>query len=142
VDRRNAALQAAAISALIPSARQIIAAVYSVPQPGQAGVALTSVEIMRAASGVILQNIVDKAGAKTAVLAMGSPYAILGFPSIRTYLCTFSPVATSERAAAKALFGEIPIHGKLPVTLPDIAKRGDGIDMNASEPGTDSGRQP
>jgi beta-N-acetylhexosaminidase len=38
-------------------------------------------------------------------------------------------VPTSERSAAKALFGEIPIHGKLPVTLPGIAKRGDGIDV-------------
>jgi beta-N-acetylhexosaminidase len=31
----------------------------------------------------------------------------------------------------KALFGEIPIHGKLPVTLPGVAKRGDGIDKEA-----------
>jgi beta-N-acetylhexosaminidase len=134
VDRRNAALEASAISALVPSARQIIAAVYSVPQPGQAGVAQTSVESFRSTTALILQNIVDKAGDKTAVLAMGSPYAILGFPSIRTYLCTFSPVATSERAAAKALFGEIPIHGKLPVTLPDVAKRGDGIDIEPGRP--------
>ena len=36
-------------------------------------------------------------------------------------------------AAAKALFGEIAIHGKLPVTLPDVAKRGDGIDRNVAE---------
>jgi beta-N-acetylhexosaminidase len=46
---------------------------------------------------------------------------------------TTEPVATSERAAAKALFGEIAIHGKLPVTLPDVAKRGDGIDRNVAE---------
>jgi len=41
-------------------------------------------------------------------------------------------VQTSERAAVKALFGEIPIHGKLPVTLPGIAKRGDGIDREVA----------
>jgi beta-N-acetylhexosaminidase len=63
---------------------------------------------------------------------MGSPYPILKFPGIHSYLCTFSPVATSERAVARALFGEIGIHGKLPVTLPEIAKRGDGIDMNVA----------
>ena len=133
VDRRNAAVAAAGIAALVPTARQIIAAVYSVPQPGQAGVAQTSIDTMnRATSGIILQNILDKASEKTAVLAMGSPYAILSYPAIRTYLCTFSSVSTSERAAAKALFGEIAIHGKLPVTLPDIARRGDGIDLNAT----------
>jgi beta-N-acetylhexosaminidase len=133
VDRRNAGLEAAAISAYVTASRQIIAAVYSVPQPGQAGVAQTSMEgFTRAPSAAILQNILDKAGQKTTVLAMGSPYPILSFSGIRSYLCTFSSVATSERAAAKALFGEIPIHGKLPVTLPDVAKRGDGIDREVA----------
>jgi len=34
----------------------------------------------------------------------------------------------------KAVFGEIPIHGKLPVTLPGVAKRGDGIDRDFLAP--------
>jgi hypothetical protein len=34
----------------------------------------------------------------------------------------------------KALFGEIPIHGKLPVTIPSIAARGSGIDRDAQSP--------
>ncbi len=134
VDRRNAALEADAIAATLPDMRRVVAAVYSVPQPGQAGVAQTGVNAaaMRATSGVILQRILDTAGERTAVLALGSPYPILDFPGIRSYVCTFSPVETSERAAAKALFGEIAIHGKLPVTLPDVAKRGEGIDREAS----------
>ena len=68
-------------------------------------------------SAGIFRNILDTAGDKTVVLALGSPYSILNFPSSRSYLCTYSWVPTSERSAAKALFGEIPIHGKLPVTL-------------------------
>ncbi len=133
VDRRNAALEADAIAAMLPDVRRVIAAVYSVPQPGQAGVAQTSVNAMamRATSGVILQRILDTAGERTAVLAMGNPYTILDFAGIRSYVCTFSPVETSERAAVKALFGEIAIHGKLPVTLPDVAKRGEGMDRDA-----------
>jgi beta-N-acetylhexosaminidase len=135
VDSRSAPVEAEGIAALLPKASHVIAAIYSVPQPGQAGVAQTSVDAMamKATSGVILQKILDAAGEKTIVLAMGSPYPILNFPNIHSYLCTFSPVATSERAAAKALFGEIAIHGKLPVTLPDVAKRGDGIDRNVAE---------
>jgi beta-N-acetylhexosaminidase len=135
VDSRSAPIEAEGIAGLLPKVNRVIAAIYSVPQPGQAGVAETSVDAMamKATSGVILQRILDMAGEKTMVLAMGSPYPILNFPDIRNYLCTFSPVATSERAAAKALFGEIAIHGKLPVTLPDVAKRGVGIDRNVAE---------
>ena len=36
-------------------------------------------------------------------------------------------VTVSETAAVKAIFGEIPIGGHLPVTIPGIAKRGEGI---------------
>jgi beta-N-acetylhexosaminidase len=124
------------IAASVAKAGRVIVGIYSTPQPGQAGVAHTSIDTsaMKANSGAILENILDTAGEKTAVLAMGSPYPILSYPQIRTYLCAFSSVSTSERAAARALFGEIPIHGKLPVTLPDTAKRGFGIDMPASAP--------
>jgi beta-N-acetylhexosaminidase len=134
VDRRSAPMEADAIAALLPKAGRVIAAIYSEPQPGQAGVAQTGLDTsaMKATSGVILHEILDTAGEKTIVLAMGNPYTIVDYPNIRSYLCAFSSVSTSERATARALFGEIPIHGKLPVTLPDVAKRGYGIDMNAS----------
>ena len=79
----------------------------------------------------ILRNILDKAGDRTVVLSLGSPYSILNFPTVRSYMCMYSFVTTSERAAVKALFGEIPIHGKLPVTLPGVAKRGDGLEREA-----------
>jgi len=32
----------------------------------------------------------------------------------------------------KALFGEIPIRGHLPITIPDVAKYGDGIQLPAT----------
>ena len=133
VDRRSAPVDAVGIAALLPHAQRIIAAVYSVSQPGPAEATATSASGLSAeGSAGILRNILNSAADRTAVLAMGSPYAILNFPSIRTYLCTYSWLATSEQSAAKALFGEIPIHGKLPVTLPGIAKRGDGIDKDAT----------
>jgi beta-N-acetylhexosaminidase len=49
------------------------------------------------------------------------------FPQIRSYLCTFSSAAVSEGSAVRALFGEIPTRGRLPVTIPGVAERGDGI---------------
>jgi beta-N-acetylhexosaminidase len=41
-------------------------------------------------------------------------------------LCTFSAARVSE-SAVKAVFGEIEIHGHLPVTIPGVASRGEGI---------------
>ncbi len=132
VDRRSAAVEAEGIAALASKAQHVIAAVYSVSQPGPAEAAATSASGLAAqGSAGILRNILDTAGDKTVVLALGSPYSILNFPSIRSYLCTYSWVPTSERSAAKALFGEISIHWKLPVTLPGVAKRGDGIEREA-----------
>jgi len=134
VDRRTAPFEADGIAAMLPRFGRVIAAIYSVPQPGQVGTQ-TSLDTMSAAketAGTILQRLLDQAGVRTVVLAMGSPYLILSYPNIQSYACAFSSVSTSEAAMVRALFGEIPIHGKLPVTLPNVAKRGDGMDMSLS----------
>lgn len=46
-------------------------------------------------------------------------------------MTTYSTVQPSEIAAVKALFGDIPIQGRLPVTIPGIAKYGEGIKLAA-----------
>jgi beta-N-acetylhexosaminidase len=75
-------------------------------------------------SGHLLEQILTAAADKTVVIALGSPYLIINYPEIRTYICTYSQPSTSEISAVKALFGEIQNHAKLPVTLPGIAPRG------------------
>jgi len=64
-----------------------------------------------------------------AIVAMGNPYLLSAFPKTAAYLATFSSTPPSEVSAVKALFGEIPITGKMPVTIPGFAKYGDGIQM-------------
>jgi beta-N-acetylhexosaminidase len=66
-----------------------------------------------------------------AIVAMGNPYLLSAFPKTAAYLATFSSTPPSEVSAVKALFGEIPISGKMPVTIPGFAKYGDGIPMAA-----------
>ncbi|HEV2578156.1 MAG TPA: glycoside hydrolase family 3 protein [Acidobacteriaceae bacterium] len=128
VDRRSADVEADAIAKLATNATRVIAAVFSVSQPGPVEAAATSASGLAAeGSAGILRGILSNAADKTVVVALGSPYAILNFPGIKSYVCTYSWVTTSERAAAKALTGEIAISGKLPVTLPGVAKRGDGM---------------
>jgi beta-N-acetylhexosaminidase len=66
------------------------------------------------------------------LVALGNPYLARNFPNAAAYVTTFSPTATSETALAKALFGEIPITGRLPVSIPGVAKFGDGIQLPAT----------
>lgn len=131
VDRRSAPVEAEGLAAMLPRFERVIAAVYSTPQPGRVGTQTSMDKVSAGTTGTILQAILDKAGDRTAVLAMGSPYTILNYPGTKTYVCAFSSVYTSEAAMVRALFGEIPIHGKLPVSLPNVAKLGDGMDRDA-----------
>lgn len=64
---------------------------------------------------------------KIVVISFGSPYFLTHFPEIDSYLCAYRYADQAQIAAAKALFGEIDIKGKLPVTLPDLYPFGHGI---------------
>jgi beta-N-acetylhexosaminidase len=66
-------------------------------------------------------------GKPVALIALGSPYLLRNFPEVSAYMATYSTVAIAEIAAAKAILGEIPIRGHLPVTIPGQAKYGEGI---------------
>jgi beta-N-acetylhexosaminidase len=68
-------------------------------------------------------------GVPIALISLGNPYLLRSFPTVAAYLATFSPAPTSEAAAAKAIFGAIEITGRLPVTIPGIAKYGEGIQL-------------
>jgi beta-N-acetylhexosaminidase len=78
-----------------------------------------------------MQRILQAAPGRTVVIALGNPYIARDFPAVQNYLCTFSNATVSELAAVKALFGEIAIRGKLPVTIPQVAQRGTGIERGA-----------
>ena len=127
VDPRIAAGMSDEILNAVAQARKVIAAVYVIPTAGKIGNSVN----MADAAGTLLQQLLDRAGQKTVVVAMGNPYVASDFPKIETYLCTFSNASVSEVAAVKALFGEVPIRGHLPVTIPNIAARGVGIEHPA-----------
>jgi beta-N-acetylhexosaminidase len=74
---------------------------------------------------------VTEAPVPVAIVAMGNPYLLSAFPKTAAYLATFSSTPPSEVSAVKALFGEIPIGGHMPVTIPGFAKLGDGIQLPA-----------
>jgi beta-N-acetylhexosaminidase len=69
-----------------------------------------------------------------ALIALGNPYLLRNFPDVAAYMTTYSTVPPSEISAVKALFGEIAINGKLPVSIPGFAKYGDGLGLAAAHP--------
>jgi beta-N-acetylhexosaminidase len=127
VDPRIAAGMSDEVLKAVDEAQTVVAAVYVIPTAGKIGNSMA----MADASGTLLQQLLDHASSKTAVVAMGNPYLASDFPKIENYVCTFSNATVSEVAAVKALFGEIPIHGHLPVTIPNIAQRGAGMERPA-----------
>lgn len=77
-------------------------------------------------------------GKPVTLVSLGNPYLLRDFPKVAAYLTTYSTVPPSEVAGVKALFGEMPIRGRLPVTIPDLAKYGDGIQLPATAAATPS----
>jgi len=61
------------------------------------------------------------------VISFGNPYLLAAMPETPSYLMAYSSTPISQRAAAKAILGEIDIAGKLPVTLPRLYPRGHGL---------------
>jgi beta-N-acetylhexosaminidase len=72
------------------------------------------------------------AGKPTVVIGFGSPYLIERFPSAQSWIAEFSTNDVGQKAAARALFGQIPFVGKIPVTVPGTVKRGDGLRLPAN----------
>jgi beta-N-acetylhexosaminidase len=66
-------------------------------------------------------------GKPAVAISFGSPYLLREFPALKTYVCAWGAQEVVQKAAAAALFGEAAFEGKLPVSIPGLAKRGDGI---------------
>ena len=139
VDPRSAAGMSGDVLKAVDEAKTVVAAVYVVPTAGKIG----NTVAMADATGTLLQQVLERAAAKSVVVAMGNPYLAADFPRVQNYVCTFSNASVSEVGAVKALFGEIPIRGHLPVTIPNIAKRGAGIERPAqvARGGVEHGQQ-
>lgn len=136
VDPDLAAVLSPGTLGAVEAADKATVAVYASPTAGKQvlanGVVANSVSLP-GASGTLLRHLLNRFAAKTVVVAMGNPYLAKDFPEVQNYLCTYSAAPVSELSAAKALFGEIEIHGRLPVTIPNIAPRGAGIIRQAAK---------
>ena len=76
---------------------------------------------------VDLIRILAAEGRTVVVVNFGSPYLLKSFPEVAGYLCLYRNTTQAQDVAARVLFGEIPVTGKLPVSLPGLYPAGRGI---------------
>ena len=80
-----------------------------------------------------LANQLFKMGKPVITVAFGSPYLIERFPQAQTWLAAFGISDVAQISAARALFGQIPVRGHLPVTIPGVdLKIGFGLELPAN----------
>jgi beta-glucosidase-like glycosyl hydrolase/CubicO group peptidase (beta-lactamase class C family) len=72
-----------------------------------------------------------KADIPMAVISFGSPYILRQLPDVQSYLCAYGTSPLAIDAATRAVFGEIPLSAKLPVSIPEFYSMGDGIEKPA-----------
>ncbi len=134
IDARIASGMSEEVLQAADRAQMVVVAAIASPSAGKMlrvhGV-LTGSVALDDASAALVHRLLERAAPKTVLVALGNPYLAADFPEIQNYLCTFSNAPVSELSAVRALFAEIPIRGRLPVTIPGIASRGSGVDRAA-----------
>jgi beta-N-acetylhexosaminidase len=85
---------------------------------GSVGLMMNHVHLIREA---------EKLSKGVVVVSFGSPYFLRHFPDVDAYMCAYRYADEAMMAAVKALFGEIEIQGKLPVSIPEHYPIGHGL---------------
>jgi beta-N-acetylhexosaminidase len=66
-------------------------------------------------------------GRRPILVGLGNPYLLQQVPAVPAYLVAWGGVPLSQEAAARALIGERPIVGKLPIRIPPRFAVGHGL---------------
>ncbi|MEA5457872.1 glycoside hydrolase family 3 N-terminal domain-containing protein [Arcicella sp. LKC2W] len=83
--------------------------------------------------GYNIQNFVkrlEQKAQKVVVCVFGSPYSLKYFPESSSLICGYEDDQTAYSAMARVIFGEIPAIGKLPVSVENLFKAGEGINIS------------
>lgn len=125
LDPRSNAMEFDSILIRLRTADVIIAPVYVKARSGSGRFGLPQ-QLINWTNALALQ------GKPTVFVAMGSPYILDTLKNGSAYVCAYSDGELSTEAVVEALFGEIPVRGKLPVTLPRMFSLGSGLNVPAS----------
>src|SRR5437899_4347374 len=130
------------LTALRADTRFVNASILKLPPPESYDVAILALFVRVSdrkgnvdvpAEQAALAEQIYKTGKPVITVAFGSPYLIERFPQAETWLAAFGISDVAQISAARALFGEIPVRGKLPVTIPGVnLKAGFGMEVQAN----------
>jgi beta-N-acetylhexosaminidase len=88
---------------------------------------LVVVAVVNSYQAWLAQRLRHKTDKPMVVVSFGSPYYLRNFPAVDAYICTYSYLASAQRAAARALCGQASITGRLPVNLSRHYPRDHGL---------------
>jgi beta-N-acetylhexosaminidase len=89
----------------------------------------------------LLQDLTRQTGSTNRPLIttfFGNPYVAIFMPDLAAVLLTYDFYDRAEASAVRAIAGEAPIGGRLPIALPGLAERGFGLVRTGS--GTTGGQ--
>jgi beta-N-acetylhexosaminidase len=72
---------------------------------------------------------------KLVITSFGNPYVLRQFPNVSTYVVAWGQWDVAQRAAARALTGQAPITGRLPIAIPPLHRLGEGLQVPATASG-------
>jgi beta-N-acetylhexosaminidase len=72
-------------------------------------------------------------GPAVVAVSFGSPYFLRHFPDVKAYVCMYRNTPETQQIAARALFGEMDVTGRLPVSLPGLYPVGHGLDLKRTD---------
>src|SRR2546427_2346681 len=130
------------VATLRADTRFVNASILKLPPPDSYDVAILALFVRVSdrkgnvdvpAEQVALAEQAFKTGKPVLTLGFGSPYLIERFPQADTWLGAFGISDVAQISVARALFGQIPVRGKLPVTIPGVnLKAGFGMELQAN----------
>jgi len=98
----------------------IIAAIYAKVRYGTGKISMLPSQIQ-------LLNSLNSSNKKLIVISFGNPYLLKEFPEINNYICAYGDADVSVKAAIKAIYGDIRLTGKLPVSINERYSAGTGL---------------
>ena len=81
----------------------------------------------------------QRAGTRVVLATFSNPYIAQDLPAVSSYLIAYGGSPLMQRAAARALLGQAPITGQLPITIPSVAPYGAGLRRELRPSSTSSG---
>jgi len=131
LSERSTANEIALVRAMAPRFDAVIASVFVRAASGSGRMDLPA--NMQALLRTIAR---DSAASRTPFVTVlfGNPYTAAFLQDLPAMLLTYDFYDRPERSAVRAIAGEAPIGGKLPIGIPGVAPRGTGLQRAAASP--------